>query len=40
LGASLHLDKWGVKVITLSDKEAAHIGVPQIGPVKRSHYRY
>ena len=38
--AALHLDKLGVKLTTLSDKQAAYIGVPQQGPFKPDHYRY
>ena len=32
--ARLHLDKIGVKLTKLSDKQAAYIGVPQAGPFK------
>jgi adenosylhomocysteinase len=38
--AALHLDKLGVKLTKLSDKQAAYIGVPQQGPFKPDHYRY
>jgi adenosylhomocysteinase len=38
--AALHLDKLGVKLTTLSDKQAAYIGVSQAGPFKPDHYRY
>jgi adenosylhomocysteinase len=38
--ARLHLDKIGVKLTKLSDKQAAYIGVPQVGPFKSDHYRY
>jgi adenosylhomocysteinase len=38
--ALLHLDKLGVKLTKLSDKQAAYIGVPQQGPFKPDHYRY
>jgi adenosylhomocysteinase len=38
--AALHLDKLGVKLTKLSDKQAAYIGVPQQGPFKPEHYRY
>ncbi len=38
--AALHLDKLGVKLTTLTDKQAAYIGVPQQGPFKADHYRY
>jgi adenosylhomocysteinase len=38
--ARLHLDKIGVKLTKLSDKQSAYIGVPQTGPFKSDHYRY
>jgi len=38
--ARLHLDKIGVKLTKLSDKQSAYIGVPQAGPFKSDHYRY
>ena len=38
--AALHLDKLGVKLSTLSDKQAAYIGVKPEGPFKPEHYRY
>ncbi len=38
--AALHLDKLGVKLTTLSDKQAAYIGVSPQGPFKPEHYRY
>ena len=38
--AALHLDKLGVKLTKLSDKQASYIGVPQEGPFKPDHYRY
>ena len=38
--ARLHLDKIGVKLTKLSDKQATYIGVPQEGPFKADHYRY
>ncbi|MFZ1922471.1 MAG: adenosylhomocysteinase [Xanthobacteraceae bacterium] len=38
--ARLHLDKIGVKLSKLSDKQSAYIGVPQDGPFKADHYRY
>jgi adenosylhomocysteinase len=38
--ARLHLDKIGVKLTTLSDKQAAYIGVSTSGPFKPEHYRY
>lgn len=38
--ARLHLDKLGVKLTVLSEKQAAYIGVSQSGPYKPDHYRY
>ncbi len=38
--AALHLDKLGVKLTKLSDKQAAYIGVSTDGPFKPDHYRY
>jgi len=38
--ARLHLDKLGVKLTTLSSKQAEYIGVPAEGPFKTEHYRY
>ncbi|WP_294391747.1 adenosylhomocysteinase [uncultured Sphingomonas sp.] len=38
--ARLHLDKLGVKLTTLTDKQAAYIGVTTEGPFKPDHYRY
>ena len=38
--ARLHLDKLGVRLTTLSEKQAAYIGVPIEGPYKAEHYRY
>ncbi len=38
--AELHLQKLGVKLTTLSDKQAGYIGVPVTGPFKPDHYRY
>jgi adenosylhomocysteinase len=38
--AALHLEKLGVKLTRLSDKQAAYIGVPVEGPFKPEHYRY
>src|ERR1039457_1975551 len=38
--ARLHLDKIGVKLTKLSDKQSSYIGVPQEGPFKGDHYRY
>jgi adenosylhomocysteinase len=38
--ARLHLDALGVKLTTLSDNQAAYLGVPVEGPYKPDHYRY
>jgi adenosylhomocysteinase len=38
--ARLHLDKIGVRLTKLSDKQSAYIGVPQNGPFKPEQYRY
>jgi adenosylhomocysteinase len=40
LVARLHLDKLGVKLTKLTDKQAEYIGVPVDGPYKPDHYRY
>jgi adenosylhomocysteinase len=38
--ARLHLEKIGVKLTTLSAKQADYLGVPVGGPYKPDHYRY
>jgi adenosylhomocysteinase len=38
--AALHLDKLGVKLTKLSQRQADYIGVPVEGPFKPEHYRY
>lgn len=38
--AALHLEKLGVKLTTLSPKQASYIGVTPQGPFKPEHYRY
>jgi adenosylhomocysteinase len=38
--ARLHLDQLGVKLTTLTEKQAGYIGVSIDGPYKPSHYRY
>ncbi len=38
--AALHLDKLGVKLTKLNEKQAAYIGVSPEGPFKPDHYRY
>ena len=38
--ARLHLDKLGVKLTTLTQKQADYLSVPLTGPYKPDHYRY
>jgi adenosylhomocysteinase len=38
--ARLHLAKIGVKLTTLTAKQAAYLDVPVEGPYKANHYRY
>jgi adenosylhomocysteinase len=38
--ASLHLDRLGAKLTTLTPEQARYIGVPVQGPFKPEHYRY
>jgi len=38
--ARLHLEKIGVKLTVLSQKQADYLGVPVNGPYKPEHYRY
>ncbi|PWA13859.1 hypothetical protein CCH79_00019215 [Gambusia affinis] len=38
--ASAHLDKLGVKLTKLTDKQARYLGLPSEGPFKPDHYRY
>lgn len=38
--ATLHLDKLGVKLTTLSEEQADYLGLPVAGPFKPEHYRY
>src|ERR1700677_2340094 len=38
--ASLHLEKIGVKLTKLSDKQSSYLGIAQTGPFKPEHYRY
>ncbi|MEY3682242.1 MAG: hypothetical protein RLZZ289_766, partial [Bacteroidota bacterium] len=38
--ARLHLSKIGVELETLSEEQAAYIGVTVAGPFKSEHYRY
>ena len=36
----LHLERIGVKLTKLTDKQAKYLGVPSDGPYKPEHYRY
>ena len=38
--AQLHLEKLGVKLSKLTDKQAEYLGIPKEGPFKPEHYRY
>jgi adenosylhomocysteinase len=38
--ARLHLDKLGVKLTKLTDKQSEYLRVPKEGPYKPEHYRY
>ena len=38
--ARLHLDRIGVKLTQLTEKQAKYLGVPVEGPYKPEHYRY
>ena len=38
--ARLHLEKIGVKLTTLTAKQAEYLGVPVEGPYKAENYRY
>ena len=38
--ARLHLEHLGVKLTTLTDKQAKYIGIDKNGPYKPEHYRY
>jgi len=38
--ARLHLEKIGVKLTKLTQKQADYLGVPIDGPYKAEHYRY
>uniref|UniRef100_A0A6Q2Y6Z4 adenosylhomocysteinase n=1 Tax=Esox lucius TaxID=8010 RepID=A0A6Q2Y6Z4_ESOLU len=38
--AAAHLDKLGVKLTKLTDKQAKYLGLPRDGPFKPDHYRY
>jgi adenosylhomocysteinase len=38
--ARLHLESLGVNLTTLTDSQAAYLGLPVEGPYKSDHYRY
>ncbi|MEK6235719.1 MAG: adenosylhomocysteinase, partial [Planctomycetales bacterium] len=38
--ARLHLEKLGVKLTTLTDKQSEYLGLPKEGPYKPDYYRY
>jgi adenosylhomocysteinase len=38
--ARLHLDQIGARLTRLSERQAAYIGVPVVGPYKSDQYRY
>lgn len=38
--ARLHLEQIGVKLTTLTPKQAEYLGIPTTGPFKPEHYRY
>jgi adenosylhomocysteinase len=38
--ARLHLEKIGADLSSLSEEQAAYIGIPVEGPYKPDHYRY
>jgi adenosylhomocysteinase len=38
--ARLHLDKLGVKLTKLTDKQSEYMGIEEEGPFKPVHYRY
>jgi len=38
--AALHLEKIGVKLTKLNDKQSEYLGLPTQGPYKPDHYRY
>ena len=38
--ARLHLEKLGVKLTKLTEKQAEYLGIDDIGPFKPDHYRY
>lgn len=38
--ARLHLNKLGIRLTQMTEKQAAYVGVPVDGPYKSEHYRY
>ncbi|MHC4393007.1 MAG: adenosylhomocysteinase, partial [Planctomycetota bacterium] len=38
--ARMHLSKLGVKLTTLTEKQAEYLGIPVQGPYKPDFYRY
>jgi len=38
--ARFHLDALGVRLTTLTDDQAAYLGIPVEGPYKADHYKY
>ena len=38
--ARLHLESLGVRLTTLTEEQAAYLGIPVDGPFKSDHYRY
>jgi adenosylhomocysteinase len=38
--ARLHLDKIGVKLTKLTNKQSTYLNIPHDGPYKPVHYRY
>ena len=38
--ATLHLERLGVSLTSLTDEQADYIGVNKVGPFKAEHYRY
>ncbi len=38
--ARLHLDRLGVKLTRMTEKQAGYLGIPVDGPYKSEHYRY
>ncbi|MCB0363520.1 MAG: adenosylhomocysteinase, partial [Bdellovibrionales bacterium] len=38
--AALHLNKLGVKLTQLSEKQSEYLGIDSDGPFKPEHYRY